>query len=195
MAAALLSVLSSLHSRQLAHCESSDYHRPQRSRRVYSVTSVGATTGFPETAASFSAGGFSNFFPPIDNQSAVISPYLTKLGRTNIGRFSTTGRGFPDLAAMADEVEMVFEGSLGFASGVEVSLPIIAATFTLLNDRLLAAGRPQLGFLNPFLYGPAVNAFTDITTGNNPGCGTNGFPAAVGWDPVGTQFRAMSWAR
>jgi tripeptidyl-peptidase-1 len=27
-------------------------------------------------------------------------------------------------------------------------------------------------------------AFNDITTGNNPGCGTNGFPAMAGWDPV-----------
>ena len=25
--------------------------------------------------------------------------------------------------------------------------------------------------------------FHDITEGNNPGCGTNGFPAASGWDP------------
>jgi tripeptidyl-peptidase-1 len=26
--------------------------------------------------------------------------------------------------------------------------------------------------------------FTDITIGNNPGCGSPGFPAAKGWDPL-----------
>jgi len=25
----------------------------------------------------------------------------------------------------------------------------------------------------------------DITSGSNPGCGTDGFNATVGWDPVG----------
>jgi tripeptidyl-peptidase-1 len=27
-------------------------------------------------------------------------------------------------------------------------------------------------------------AFNDITSGNNPGCNTNGFSASKGWDPV-----------
>jgi tripeptidyl-peptidase-1 len=26
--------------------------------------------------------------------------------------------------------------------------------------------------------------FNDITVGSNPGCGTDGFPASPGWDPV-----------
>jgi tripeptidyl-peptidase-1 len=26
--------------------------------------------------------------------------------------------------------------------------------------------------------------FNDITSGSNPGCNTNGFPATKGWDPV-----------
>jgi len=51
------------------------------------------------------------------------------------------------------------------------------------NDRLVAAGKSPLGFLNPFLYANP-DAFNDITTGSNPGCGTNGFEAAPGWDPV-----------
>ena len=28
------------------------------------------------------------------------------------------------------------------------------------------------------------NAFNDIKNGSNPGCGTDGFPTAPGWDPV-----------
>merc|ERR1711865_772799 len=31
--------------------------------------------------------------------------------------------------------------------------------------------------------GPA-GAFNDVTKGSNPGCDTQGFPAAKGWDPV-----------
>ncbi|KAJ7452721.1 hypothetical protein B0H11DRAFT_283160 [Mycena galericulata] len=55
----------------------------------------------------------------------------------------------------------------------------------LVNDRLIAAGKPVLGFLNPFLYSPAGKAsFTDVTSGSNPGCNTNGFSASPGWDPV-----------
>jgi len=56
-----------------------------------------------------------------------------------------------------------------------------------LNDLRLQAGKSSLGFLNPFIYQTAVNnpgAFNDILTGNNPGCGTAGFYATVGWDPV-----------
>ncbi|KAH8993092.1 hypothetical protein EDB86DRAFT_3045606 [Lactarius hatsudake] len=41
-----------------------------------------------------------------------------------------------------------------------------------------------LGFLNPWLYGVGLPGINDIISGSNPGCGTDGFSAAVGWDPV-----------
>ena len=148
------------------------------------MTSVGATTGVPETSASFSSGGFSNFFATADYQADVVSAYLTKLGNTNSGKFNRTGRAFPDVAAMGDNVEIVFQQESGLVAGTSCSSPIFASIISLINDRLIAAGKPVLGFLNPFLYGPAASTFTDITTGNNPGCNTNGFPAEAGWDPV-----------
>lgn len=38
---------------------------------------------------------------------------------------------------------------------------------------------------NPFLYSQAgAAAFADVSAGPNSGCGTGGFPAKVGWDPV-----------
>jgi len=47
----------------------------------------------------------------------------------------------------------------------------------------LAAGKSTIGFVNPVLYAhPEV--LHDITSGSNPGCGTNGFAVATGWDPV-----------
>lgn len=48
----------------------------------------------------------------------------------------------------------------------------------------MSKGGAPLGFLNPFLYGKGVSGLVDITSGNNPGCQTNGFSAARGWDPV-----------
>jgi hypothetical protein len=45
----------------------------------------------------------------------------------------------------------------------------------MLNDARISAGKTPLGFLNPFLYSAGYTALNDITVGNNPGCGTEGF--------------------
>ncbi|CAL1707451.1 unnamed protein product [Somion occarium] len=147
------------------------------------MTSVGATTSVPETSASFSSGGFSNVFAQPSYQSSAVSAYLTRLGNTNAGKFTPTGRAFPDVAAVGDNVEIVFQGQAGLVAGTSCSSPIFASIISLINDRLIAAGKSPLGFLNPFLYANP-GAFNDITTGSNPGCNTNGFPATTGWDPV-----------
>ncbi|THH18975.1 hypothetical protein EW146_g2121 [Bondarzewia mesenterica] len=148
------------------------------------VTSVGATTGFPETAASFSSGGFSNYWSTPSYQTSAISAYLSALGSTNSGMFNASGRGFPDVAAAGENVQIVTNGSTQSVAGTSCSSPIFAATIALINDELVAAGKSPLGFLNPFLYSTAASALNDITTGDNPGCNTNGFPANSGWDPV-----------
>ena len=47
--------------------------------------------------------------------------------------------------------------------------------------------RAPLGFLNRWLYSEEVRSaggINDITAGSNPGCGTLGFSAIRGWDPV-----------
>ena len=54
----------------------------------------------------------------------------------------------------------------------------------LLNDFRLSQGKSALGFLNPLIYSTGAAGFNDITSGSNPGCGTNGFSAGTGWDPV-----------
>jgi hypothetical protein len=55
---------------------------------------------------------------------------------------------------------------------------------SLLNDFRLSQGKSSLGFLNPLLYSTGAAGLNDITSGNNPGCDTNGFSAGTGWDPV-----------
>lgn len=150
------------------------------------MTSVGATQGIPETSASFSSGGFSNYFAQPSFQSTAVATYLTSLGSTNAGLFNATSRAFPDIAALGNSVEIINKGRAGLVGGTSCSSPISASIFSLINDELVGAGRSPLGWLNPWLYGAAVQAggFADVTTGGNPGCGTEGFPAAVGWDPV-----------
>ena len=148
------------------------------------MTSVGATTGVPETSASFSSGGFSNFFGTASYQETVVNAYLAKLGNTNANKFNRSGRAFPDVSAQGENVEIVVSGSFGTVAGTSCSSPIFASVIALLNDQLIAAGKSPLGFLNPFLYSTGASALNDVTTGSNPGCNTNGFPASVGWDPV-----------
>ena len=57
---------------------------------------------------------------------------------------------------------------------------------SLINEARLKAGKPQMGFMNPFFY-KNPDAFFDVTKGTNAiGRGTGpleyGFHAAKGWD-------------
>ncbi|KAI9450436.1 subtilisin-like protein [Lactarius psammicola] len=60
----------------------------------------------------------------------------------------------------------------------------VAGIISLLNDYLISKGRPPLGFLSPRLYGDGRTGLSDIMSGSNPGCNTDGFPVISGWDPV-----------
>ncbi|KAH9929420.1 family S53 protease-like protein [Fomitopsis serialis] len=148
------------------------------------LTSVGGTTSYsPETAASLSGGGFSNVFSTPSFQSADVSAYLATLGSTYSGLFNPNGRGFPDVAAQAENVIIAWQGDFYTVGGTSCASPIFASVISLLNDELLNAGQSRLGWLNPWLYANP-GALYDITSGDNPGCGTNGFSATTGWDPV-----------
>ena len=176
------------HSRPVAHCSYffislppgnlkicySDHPFPQ----TKSMTSVGATRNVnQEISAPFSSGGFSNTFPRRRTKPPL-------LGGTYEGRFNASGRGFPHVATAGVDCTIVLEGKEGLASGTSCSSPIFASVVLLLNDRLIASRKPVLGFLSPILYSTGAGALNNITTGSNPGCHTNGFPAMAGWDPV-----------
>ncbi|KAI9457108.1 subtilisin-like protein [Lactarius psammicola] len=136
---------------------------------------VGGTTDTPEVAASFSGGGFSNYHKPPNYQV-----------EAHHGLYNASGRGFLDIAAQPRKFPFFINGEQQIASGTSTSAPIVAGTISLLNDCLISQGRAPLGFLNPWLYVTGFASLTDITTGSNPGCNTNGSPAIDGWDPVGT---------
>ncbi|TFK88152.1 subtilisin-like protein [Polyporus arcularius HHB13444] len=149
------------------------------------LTSVGSTQGInPETAAAFTSGGFSNIFAQPDYQADAVAGYLKTLGNTNAGLFNPKGRAFPDVSTQGVQFAIEVAGQLQGVDGTSASSPTFASVVALLNDALLNAGKSPLGFLNPMLYSQGAAALNDITSGSNPGCGTDGFPAVAGWDAV-----------
>ena len=63
----------------------------------------------------------------------------------------------------------------------------VAGIVSLMNDYLISHNKNTLGFLNPFLYFLSDlerEGINDVKFGGNPGCGTDGFQANIGWDPV-----------
>ncbi|KAF8264384.1 peptidase S8/S53 domain-containing protein [Lactarius quietus] len=154
------------------------------------VTSVGGTSYDVlrgEIAAPFSGGGFSNYFasPPYQSRSTAVRAYLEELGEEYAGLYNPAGRAYPDIAAQAYRFNVIVDNRDEFMLiGTGCSTPTVAGIISLLNDYRITMGRPPLGFLNIWLYGPWSKGFNDITFGSNPGCNTNGFPAKAGWDPV-----------
>ncbi|KAK5115323.1 hypothetical protein LTR62_001523 [Meristemomyces frigidus] len=151
-----------------------------------------AVTRFP------SGGGFSNIYPQPSYQKADVQNYLATVNPpyasysceynssacfTNNGIYNRAGRGYPDFSAIGDNVLIYNKGRAIRIGGTSASSPAFAAILTRINEERLRIGKSTIGFVNPTLYAhPEV--LHDITVGDNPGCGTRGFSAAKGWDPV-----------
>ncbi|KAK3691244.1 hypothetical protein LTR37_018776 [Vermiconidia calcicola] len=151
------------------------------------VTAVGGTKGFaPEVAVSRygSGGGFSNFFTAPKYQKSTVAAYVESLDGQYNGLYNKQGRGYPDVAAQGNHDVIVWANNITTVGGTSASSPTFAAVISLVNDALLAEGKPTLGFLNPWIYSGAYAALTDVTRGSAIGCNTTGFPAQVGWDAV-----------
>ncbi|KAG0702394.1 peptidase S8/S53 domain-containing protein [Suillus ampliporus] len=146
------------------------------------VTSVGGTVNIPETAVFFSGGGFSNYFLRPAYQDVAVSEYLAKLAPgTYEGLYNPL---IPMWLHKGFNFLIVYQGQTAYVGGTSCSSPTFASFVSMLNDARISDGKTPLGFLNPFLYSNGYTALNDITEGNNPGCGTEGFNATIGWDPV-----------
>ncbi|KAH9026067.1 subtilisin-like protein [Lactarius pseudohatsudake] len=149
------------------------------------LTSVGGTTDYdPEVAAPLSGGGFSDYFPRPVYQDVAVSAFLERQGTQYAGLYNPEGRGIPDIAAKALMFGFFVGNAYNLLDGTSCSTPAVAGIISLLNDYLITNGRPTLGFLNIRLYDDGFAGLNDITSGSNPGCGTDGFSAVPGWDPV-----------
>lgn len=147
------------------------------------VTSVGSTVISPETADSISSGGYSKIFSQPSYQSAAVEKYFTS---ENTDLFNSAGRGYPDVSAVGTPAAYFTEGFIEVYGGTDISTCVFAGVIALLNDGLISQDKPAMGFLNPLLYSAIADVpiLNDITSGNNPGCGTDGFFAKAGWDPI-----------
>ncbi|EON95925.1 putative subtilisin-like protein [Phaeoacremonium minimum UCRPA7] len=160
------------------------------------VTSVGATQVLEgssvrtaESACStviFSGGGFSNVFPMPSYQSKAVESYFADSAPPyGADRFnnSKTVRGFPDVSANGANYVTAVNGNFSLSFGTSASAPVFASIVNLINEKRIEAGKGPVGFINPALYAnPQV--LNDVANGNNPGCGTDGFEAVAGWDPL-----------
>lgn len=145
-----------------------------------------------------STGGFSNYFARPSYQAAAVATwfayhdpgyptYLANMNASNIGEgggiYNKAGRAVPDVAANAANMVLYVGGEPAKFYGTSLAAPIWGSIITLINQQRTIAGKGPVGFINPVLYAnPWV--LNDITNGSNPGCGTNGFTAVKGWDPV-----------
>lgn len=151
------------------------------------VTAVGGTTGTsPEVAASLSSGGFSSYWARPDYQENHVQAYFKTAGSSlpDSSKYNSTGNGFPDVAAQAEQFMVIWNGLDMPVAGTSCASPSFTGVLSLLNEQRLSDGKSSLGFINPLLYKSLHAGFNDITSGSNPGCSTDGFPATEGWDPV-----------
>lgn len=181
------------------------------------VTSVGATqfiydenhkpigerTCSVATGASITGGGgFSTYLSQPSYQAAAVAGYLKSgIALPPSYSFNPLNRAFPDVAIAGHNFDIYESTNIHHPNkcpcdhepvdGTSCSSPSFAGILSLVNDKLLNAGKPQIGFANPLLYTMAAEhpaAFNDVTEGTNA-CSRNycclfGYQASPGWDPA-----------
>ena len=176
------------------------------------VVSVGATTVYqngavlgtwmPEMAVNSygSGGGFWKRTDTPEWQKSAVHHYA-KHGpykvRPSPADATMQGRGYPDVAVLGQNLAVAMGNppTCCFpATGTSATAPIFAAIVSHLNVARKQAGKPQMGFINPWLYQHG-HMFNDVLEGannilqNGPTMGYGpatkyGYSAARGWDPV-----------
>lgn len=133
-----------------------------------------------------SGGGFSNFFSkPAYQDQAIEYYYANHAPPYNSSVYNNTqkARGYPDVAVNGHAYAAYADGNPEAFSGTSPAAPTFGSMITLINGERIKAGKGPIGFLNAVLYAhPEI--FNYINVGSNPGCGTDGFSAVPGWDPV-----------
>ncbi|KAL0969626.1 hypothetical protein UPYG_G00230010 [Umbra pygmaea] len=161
------------------------------------VTTVGGTSfknPFKityEVTDYISGGGFSNVFKMPDYQVGAVKAYLkAESALPPKMYFNTSGRAYPDLAALSDNYWVVSDRvPIPWVSGTSASTPVVGGILSLINDQRFLKGLPALGFLNPRLYQLQGQGLFDVTDGCHLACldeqvQGKGFCAARSWDPV-----------
>lgn len=166
------------------------------------VTAVGATlgaaTGKREIACSVNATGpAAQGTDPLITTGGGFSQALKR--PTWQGAHSDEdGRGIPDVSLVGHAYAVVIGGRWVTVDGTSAAAPTFGGMLSLINSKLIAQGKPTIGFLNYMMYTNASSAFIDVVEGDNrcaatgyPCCG--GYDAVVGWDAT-TGLGVPNWA-
>ncbi|KAK2882362.1 hypothetical protein FQN49_000417 [Arthroderma sp. PD_2] len=157
------------------------------------VTAVGATTSDaePPSGATFSSGGFSQYFERKKWQDKAVDGYVNALGGHLKPYYNPNKRALPDISVIGGQFPVFVNSQLRTLQGSGGSTAIFAAMIALINDARIRQGKGSLGWLNERLYSPAVRAvLQDITDGTSTSCvfdggkTPGGWPAKQGWDAI-----------
>ncbi len=158
----------------------------------------GSLLGLPNTPEYASGGGVSLTY--------AIPAWQQGISMT-ANQGSTTMRNLPDVALVANNINVVWGNDPYYATneyvelnmllgagddfpeaGTSLATPLWAGFMALVNQKAAANGQPPIGFANPALYAIAKSTayqacFHDITTGNNATASLPGkYYATAGYD-------------
>ena len=157
------------------------------------VTTVGAvkSNADPEApeGASFSGGGFSQYFSRPAWQDKAVEGYVTALNGKLDGYYNASMRALPDISTIGTRFLTLFASQVTPLDGTSASTPLLAAMIAHVNAARFKKGKPAVGWLNKHLYSEQVRAvLKDVTQGVSKECefGANsaGWPATEGWDAI-----------
>ncbi|POR31687.1 NAD-dependent histone deacetylase HST3 [Tolypocladium paradoxum] len=157
------------------------------------VTAVGAVTNTqnPPRGATFSSGGFSQYFQRERWQDEAVGGYVEALEGHLKGYYDPKMRATPDISAVGTQFMTIVSGQPIMLDGTSASAPVVAALIALVNDARLRKGKRVLGWLNEKLYSPKVRSVLYDTTGGQSlscvfagGSRPGGWPAKKGWDAI-----------
>eukprot|EP00041_Stephanoeca_diplocostata_P041757 m.8749 g.8749 ORF g.8749 m.8749 type:complete len:580 (+) comp6714_c0_seq1:18-1757(+) len=180
-------------------CERFDPNWPASAQYV---TAVGGTyLDTAEIGWGQSGGGFSAVFPRPLYQDEKVKQYTATASLPDASLFNISGRATPDVSAVATNFRLLTRGAWGCLSGTSAATPVFAGLISLINDHLVATGKPTVGFINPVLYKSRASIGFDVVEGNNKAqfCSA-GFDAVKGWDavtglgtPLMAQLQQLLW--
>jgi len=134
-----------------------------------------------ETADPNSSGGISSLIARPSWQNGLTYRTYNSVTQVTSAPITLPRRGIPDISAPMENYLMYFNGNIVAIGGTSASAPVMAgmmARFISINGR-----RPVPKSLNPIFY-KNINAFSDLTTGNDTSYLSTGYAVTSSWDPV-----------
>jgi len=158
------------------------------------VTAVGAVRNDvdPPEGATFSGGGFSQYFKRPLWQNDAVEGYVKSLDGYLSEYYNASMRATPDISAVGTEFDVTVALQKFKLDGTSASTPVVAAMLALIDEDRFKAGKKALGWINQRLYNDTVvqESIRDVTDGTSASCDfeeegkPGGWTSAEGWDAI-----------